>query len=623
MKIGRNDPCPCGSGLKYKKCCLNTAMNKGRADVDTEITDAALLSLQHDKSSKEAGVRALTEILARPNLTENQIMNGRMLLANAFQQLGQSRNALDIYTDLYNTYNNKDKFTTEVLLRASISYTSLGYSDESSKINDEILEKWEKAPPKTRMNRKVRGIHLIEMGKSYSCNEEKAKAKECWESALAYLEEFEEEQEHYYRVKSNLAYLLLTKGDGDEQKAAVDELEQLTQTKLLIGDLQGVANNYCNLGLYFRGIGRYERSIAYHRKDLSISREVGNKRDIASTLGNLAILYADLKQYTKGRHLLREAKKIGDELHDEQLQYITKKQLDGLNELAKESGLNKVAVDNKAICACGSDILYKECCGLADFEPVDMPHIYGGISEDKKKIDKEIRECGKNISPLDFLLRVTPQSKERWAWSQYHSRDGWMSVKELPDMANIHLIAAKEMALASKEEPAGTSKPLSAIILSVCHLEAFINQLAFFIYDNNKHPEVSCYTLPEELVIKGLLLFQKTTQLETKWSLISNCLLGQNWLDKQTTWKEIKDLIYVRNELVHFKTDSYEQVVPPPLGKEGIYNKIPEAVVLRQAAHSWPIKLLTPSLATWAVDIAEAMTDCLKHAYSASRRVKK
>jgi hypothetical protein len=22
MKIGRNDPCSCGSGLKYKKCCL-------------------------------------------------------------------------------------------------------------------------------------------------------------------------------------------------------------------------------------------------------------------------------------------------------------------------------------------------------------------------------------------------------------------------------------------------------------------------------------------------------------------------------------------------------------------------------------------------------------------------
>jgi hypothetical protein len=22
-KVGPNDPCPCGSGLKFKKCCLN------------------------------------------------------------------------------------------------------------------------------------------------------------------------------------------------------------------------------------------------------------------------------------------------------------------------------------------------------------------------------------------------------------------------------------------------------------------------------------------------------------------------------------------------------------------------------------------------------------------------
>jgi methionyl aminopeptidase len=29
-KTGRNDPCPCGSGLKYKKCCLNAA-GKARA----------------------------------------------------------------------------------------------------------------------------------------------------------------------------------------------------------------------------------------------------------------------------------------------------------------------------------------------------------------------------------------------------------------------------------------------------------------------------------------------------------------------------------------------------------------------------------------------------------------
>lgn len=27
-KIGRNEPCACGSGLKHKKCCLNGALGK-------------------------------------------------------------------------------------------------------------------------------------------------------------------------------------------------------------------------------------------------------------------------------------------------------------------------------------------------------------------------------------------------------------------------------------------------------------------------------------------------------------------------------------------------------------------------------------------------------------------
>lgn len=27
IKIGRNDPCPCGSGKKFKKCCLGKSAN--------------------------------------------------------------------------------------------------------------------------------------------------------------------------------------------------------------------------------------------------------------------------------------------------------------------------------------------------------------------------------------------------------------------------------------------------------------------------------------------------------------------------------------------------------------------------------------------------------------------
>jgi len=33
MKVGRNDPCPCGSGKKYKKCCMNKKINPVPAEV--------------------------------------------------------------------------------------------------------------------------------------------------------------------------------------------------------------------------------------------------------------------------------------------------------------------------------------------------------------------------------------------------------------------------------------------------------------------------------------------------------------------------------------------------------------------------------------------------------------
>ncbi|MGE5192759.1 MAG: SEC-C metal-binding domain-containing protein, partial [Deltaproteobacteria bacterium] len=31
-KVGRNDPCPCGSGKKFKKCCMNRQKNPPKID---------------------------------------------------------------------------------------------------------------------------------------------------------------------------------------------------------------------------------------------------------------------------------------------------------------------------------------------------------------------------------------------------------------------------------------------------------------------------------------------------------------------------------------------------------------------------------------------------------------
>lgn len=33
-KVGRNDPCPCGSGKKYKNCCLKSGKYETRHQID-------------------------------------------------------------------------------------------------------------------------------------------------------------------------------------------------------------------------------------------------------------------------------------------------------------------------------------------------------------------------------------------------------------------------------------------------------------------------------------------------------------------------------------------------------------------------------------------------------------
>lgn len=46
MKIGRNDPCPCGSGKKYKRCCLNKAKEQ-------YLAEAIMYSLQNIKRESQ------------------------------------------------------------------------------------------------------------------------------------------------------------------------------------------------------------------------------------------------------------------------------------------------------------------------------------------------------------------------------------------------------------------------------------------------------------------------------------------------------------------------------------------------------------------------------------------
>lgn len=60
-KVGRNDLCPCGSGLKYKKCCINKLPVEnimfGGALSDNEMCEVII-----DKCDKCGKVGAIFEV---------------------------------------------------------------------------------------------------------------------------------------------------------------------------------------------------------------------------------------------------------------------------------------------------------------------------------------------------------------------------------------------------------------------------------------------------------------------------------------------------------------------------------------------------------------------------------
>lgn len=67
MKPGRNDPCPCGSGKKYKRCCMD-AVAKPHAELSDEI--AQILAMSPDLSMDDLNLvlqQRVSDLNNRPN----------------------------------------------------------------------------------------------------------------------------------------------------------------------------------------------------------------------------------------------------------------------------------------------------------------------------------------------------------------------------------------------------------------------------------------------------------------------------------------------------------------------------------------------------------------------------
>jgi len=80
IKVGRNDACPCGSGLKYKKCCLGQSMtpNKDIEELYTKKYGIRLKKERDIEAIRKAGhlvleTLDLVESIIRPGLVTEEI----------------------------------------------------------------------------------------------------------------------------------------------------------------------------------------------------------------------------------------------------------------------------------------------------------------------------------------------------------------------------------------------------------------------------------------------------------------------------------------------------------------------------------------------------------------------
>ncbi len=81
MKVGRNDPCPCGSGKKYKKCCLVKRQDREQTEDLKSYAARHQIRLKNDEQIE--GIRKcgrlaletldLVEAMLRPGMTTAQI----------------------------------------------------------------------------------------------------------------------------------------------------------------------------------------------------------------------------------------------------------------------------------------------------------------------------------------------------------------------------------------------------------------------------------------------------------------------------------------------------------------------------------------------------------------------
>jgi tetratricopeptide (TPR) repeat protein len=589
--------------------------SSGDSDWDNQVLEVAKRSLEFDPAKIERSIARLRELLEMPGLSEQQKANGLISYATALRHHGKHKLALQQLEKIQpNWINNDDKLgKAHVDLLKAASLAHLAKCDEALRHAASVTDALSAVPVEMRA-----GFSLQLSEVFLLCGAVPEAIGAC-ETAMRESEHRQSVADEYGRAMANLATIKLHHSrDEQAESEGVRLMERSIELKVERGDLQGLANAYNSLALYYAKAHRYERAIAFFRKDQQISLQIGDLSGLAQTKLHLADLYSYLLQPNPALKKLEEAKDLIKQVANESLQAAAEMLERAIKERRTSAVETGEQLGPNAACRCGSGKTYRDCCGRADFEPVSLPWDLKSHSEATATAYAELKNMGLVPTRLDFFFHPGTEKINRTAWYRLAPRDGWAEVLELPDVANMQLRCASLAVAAAELDADSVEHPLSAVILAVCATEAFINQVVFFISEVSKTESVIFGGVPRE-VLADPASFQRTTELTTKWNLLGKAVCGSHWPPEPKLFDDFKTLVRVRNEFVHFKLTAYEQILPPANEVPAILRALPSEVILRETPHSWPFRLLTVSTAKWSTEVAFRLMEGFRKAYIANR----
>jgi tetratricopeptide (TPR) repeat protein len=298
MKPGRNDPCPCGSGTKFKRCCGRVAPATAPPPValtDTEISTLVALINRDQVDAAEQRTRVLLK--TRPNAG----MLWKILSVALMRQRKDALPALRRTTELMphdaEAHGNLGAYLCDQGQRAA-GLASLRRALEIQPHNDATLVDAANAMKALGQVRESLAIYQ----RALQINPRSAESHNNLGNAFLEISQCEEAVRHYQlalEIRPSDAEIHCNLGNAQRQLGLLGDAIASSSRAIAIDPTLSVAHN--NLGLTLVALGRRTEAVASYRQALKLNP------DYVEALNNLGNVLPELGERREALSLFARA----------------------------------------------------------------------------------------------------------------------------------------------------------------------------------------------------------------------------------------------------------------------------------------------------------------------------